>query len=111
MGAFQSTLPRGERRKGEEEKQIPQRFQSTLPRGERLEQRYLAGKSFNISIHAPAWGATGGDSDFCVADHISIHAPAWGATSLSTPVAGTTSFQSTLPRGERLFGSMPAANA
>ena len=35
---------------------------------------------YEISIHAPAWGATGG----CRADNlcgaISIHAPAWGAT-------------------------------
>ena len=34
----------------------------------------------HVSIHAPAWGATlrAGDSRFTI--HVSIHAPAWGAT-------------------------------
>ena len=34
----------------------------------------------NISIHAPAWGATAGPANFPVRQKISIHAPAWGAT-------------------------------
>ena len=55
-------------------------FQSTLPRGERLVFNQHRDLQRNISIHAPAWGAT-----WCT-DHrharwsISIHAPAWGAT-------------------------------
>ena len=41
---------------------------------------------FNVSIHAPAWGATVGhsldDTIWCV----SIHAPAWGATPFYKPL-------------------------
>ena len=34
----------------------------------------------NISIHAPAWGATREHQAFASGHRISIHAPAWGAT-------------------------------
>ncbi len=37
-----------------------------------------------VSIHAPAWGATGGDIDAFHVPAVSIHAPAWGATSKLT---------------------------
>ena len=54
-----------------------------------------------ISIHAPAWGATG-TAVFVSADgEISIHAPAWGATIISSVDHGADVFQSTLPHGER----------
>ena len=56
------------------------KFQSTLPRGERLAQYVIYYNHRNISIHAPARGATTGarsDSGNCT---ISIHAPARGAT-------------------------------
>ena len=33
-----------------------------------------------VSIHAPAWGATGADEKLCKDTRVSIHAPAWGAT-------------------------------
>jgi len=36
-----------------------------------------------ISIHAPAWGATGETVETLPPSQISIHAPAWGATPLS----------------------------
>ena len=56
---FQSTLPRGERQKLQ---YISTRtiaiFQSTLPRGERLETQKTSGSQSEISIHAPARGAT-----------------------------------------------------
>ena len=55
---FQSTLPRGERL-------VPcgivikgTRFQSTLPRGERPRPGHTADTAHQISIHAPARGAT-----------------------------------------------------
>ena len=80
----------------------------------------------NISIHAPARGATSCDVFLYFAYHISIHAPARGATLVESSVVSTrldfnprsregsdlhgpkstspsSSFQSTLPRGERLF--------
>ena len=77
-----------------------------------------------ISIHAPARGATNGSGKVIAKDLISIHAPARGATgklqnptkkcsiSIHAPARGativgaggavsTSSFQSTLPQGER----------
>ena len=77
-----------------------------------------------ISIHAPAWGATGATDVPRNVVHISIHAPAWGATRSTTCITscgvnfnprsrmgsdvmpGKASswsrvFQSTLPHGER----------
>ena len=78
-----------------------------------------------ISIHAPARGATFGQCPKCKKEMISIHAPARGATvlgyvppneeviSIHAPARGATEallkiyriliFQSTLPRGERQF--------
>ena len=99
-------------------------FQSTLPRRERrdLEKAFYGGD--NISIHAPAKGATGELYIKQYRCHISIHAPAKGATdSMSAVGVGVEdfnprsregsdsclfcahsvyfSFQSTLPRRER----------
>jgi len=56
-----------------------------------------------ISIHAPAWGATVVPQALSPYLNISIHAPAWGATG-QTVKSGPDNpkFQSTLPRGERL---------
>ena len=33
-----------------------------------------------VSIHAPAWGATGVSRGTSMSWEVSIHAPAWGAT-------------------------------
>ena len=59
--------------------------------------------SLEISIHAPARGATV-DPFFGSLDHvISIHAPARGATfGTLRSIPAASLFQSTLPRGERL---------
>src|SRR5699024_6424553 len=78
---FQSTLPRGERRSVEYASGANYTaFQSTLPRGERPRLRSMITLGAEISIHAPARGATGysfyGTGAIC----ISIHAPARGAT-------------------------------
>ena len=55
-------------------------FQSTHPRGVRQTLCDFFLKTADVSIHAPAWGATGYSAarqrHYCV----SIHAPAWGAT-------------------------------
>ena len=100
-------------------------FQSTLPHGERPLLFCQCFLPFNISIHAPAWGAA---YRLLTGHHhidISIHAPAWGAASQGTfmphllkhfnprsrmgsgfrvHLLGThlLTFQSTLPHGERL---------
>ena len=78
-------------------------FQSTLPHGERpdlIVYDYLTGE---VSIHAPAWGATGFDRMGGNSGYVSIHAPAWGATVRSIFFfIPHILFQSTLPHGERL---------
>ena len=56
-------------------------FQSTHPRGVR--QGMISGIVFPqpVSIHAPAWGATGPALHVTMqSGQVSIHAPAWGAT-------------------------------
>ena len=54
-----------------------------------------------ISIHAPAKGATGSLGHHRIQQAISIHAPAKGATTAIRTKATTAIFQSTLPRRER----------
>ena len=54
-----------------------------------------------ISIHAPAKGATTGNSFNGDNSAISIHAPAKGATTVNDLYVRETPFQSTLPRRER----------
>ncbi len=81
-------------------------FQSTLPRGERQNHDSEECSDSDVSIHAPAWGATLSSDALPQTLEVSIHAPAWGATTLS-PSRGvcTLAFQSTLPRGERLLST------
>ena len=99
---FQSTLPRGERHAPAGWRWREPWFQSTLPRGERLTVFEMVNCMCDVSIHAPARGATfylvfNGEM-FCV----SIHAPARGATTdVGRALLNTSQFQSTLPRGER----------
>ena len=126
---------------------VSSQFQSTLPRGERRLTYKQPMNHQNISIHAPARGATEGPEVFERFKAISIHAPARGATTSTNDKRGAdhdfnprsragsdhryrlslagrqhfnprsragsdlpasvlwiagSSFQSTLPRGERL---------
>ena len=55
-------------------------FQSTPPRGGRRIIVTDSATIFKVSIHAPAWGATGGLVFVDFFSSVSIHAPAWGAT-------------------------------
>ena len=65
----------------------------------------------DISIHAPAWGATMSARRSTKTAHISIHAPAWGATSGSgSSDLFWSLFQSTLPHGERRTSGRPSAS-
>ena len=77
---FQSTLPRGERLPSIHHLSHYAKFQSTLPRGERHRRHVMTRRATNVSIHAPAWGATGVGVDRVPQVCVSIHAPAWGAT-------------------------------
>ena len=76
---FQSTLPRRERPKAEITDPEVMQFQSTLPRRERRRKPKQGTNHVNISIHAPAKGATHRIRDLQRKDR----------------------FQSTLPRRER----------
>ena len=102
---FQSTLPRRERPRAKSLPWLRAVFQSTLPRRERQKVTNSKGQGsiyFNprsregsditdaessslldISIHAPAKGATGWICLYRAQRRISIHAPAKGATTAS----------------------------
>ncbi len=54
-----------------------------------------------VSIHAPAWGATHTDNHANEDDDVSIHAPAWGATPGQSYRQACDEFQSTRPHGAR----------
>jgi len=84
---FQSTHPRGVRR------QLMARcwrlhlqFQSTHPRGVRLQLKDYLSHLEDVSIHAPARGATVLAERIKRLNEVSIHAPARGATWLSKPL-------------------------
>ena len=78
------------------------KFQSTRPRGAR-HPRWQRPHRRRVSIHAPTWGAA------YAADHnvrliVSIHAPTWGAAlSPFRLTVRALKFQSTRPRGARLW--------
>ena len=55
-------------------------FQSTHPRGVRHQTLTDGSTVTEVSIHAPAWGATAMVAAERDGEHVSIHAPAWGAT-------------------------------
>ena len=59
--------------------------------------------STDVSIHAPAWGATIRSSVCRSRSPVSIHAPAWGATGYVHADVLPQGFQSTHPHGVRLL--------
>ena len=77
---FQSTLPHGERQNYAMEWMRMLQFQSTLPHGERPHNGGTTWLGRDVSIHAPAWGATAPTKLYNHCQSVSIHAPAWGAT-------------------------------
>ena len=107
---FQSTRPRGARLAIIASLIYKTLFQSTRPRGARQEWQEYERAVLDVSIHAPAWGATwkaydaigcnrcfnprarvGRDPIFwkpSTKSEVSIHAPAWGATRLHAKHCG-----------------------
>ena len=78
------------------------KFRSTPPHGGRhlFERRPAAFRG--VSIHAPAWRATGKAAVCYITGAVSIHAPAWRATLVPAFWVGTTvGFRSTPPHGGR----------
>ena len=57
---FQSTRPRGARQSSKSKNAVRLSFQSTRPRGARLRADMMGWGVKNVSIHAPARGATEG---------------------------------------------------
>ena len=104
---FQFTLPRGERLLPVLQRNGFSGFQFTLPRGERPTTRQEILRDMEVSIHAPARGATGLTTELSQLIGVSIHAPARGATGNYGWDADEYRFQFTLPRGERLRGLSP----
>ena len=99
---FQSTLPRGERLSQLTYQRGGFRFQSTLPRGERLAEDALHLPVAEISIHAPARGATAEVDPIDRLKMIHAHAPARGATTAGPHMRPAMRRSTlTLPRGER----------
>ena len=66
---FQSTRPRGARRQSRDAHQAQRRFQSTRPRGARRLSLSPASDSAEVSIHAPARGATSAPRSHCRREH------------------------------------------
>ena len=106
--AFQSTLPRRERPGVGYKTNWDILFQSTLPRRERRKSRNSAYVYPVISIHAPAKGATrssGSCSGACADFNPRSREGSDSICSHRSKCART--FQSTLPRRERRFTSLP----
>ena len=86
MSIFQSTHPSGVRLARHSPPQpYMVRFQSTHPSGVRRDLRRIELLRFEISIHAPQWGATLFGKAKRLVQSISIHAPQWGATGVIAP--------------------------
>ena len=98
---FQSTHPRGVRPGDMSAAGLARLFQSTHPRGVRPVGNRSFVMIFDISIHAPTWGATSDHDSDGSDDSISIHAPTWGATCDLLIISSNSLFQSTHPRGVR----------
>ena len=102
MMIFQSTLPRRERHKTIITACCISTFQSTLPRRERP---YAPKKHYHLWNFNPRSREGSDDSLKDIKKEekeISIHAPAKGATSQLLTLYHCPAFQSTLPRRERL---------
>ncbi len=80
IGRFQSTRPRGARRKNPAFAGVPNPFQSTRPRGARPFPSVYARPRKCVSIHAPTRGATRLNPATVRPLIVSIHAPTRGAT-------------------------------
>ena len=98
---FQFTLPHGERHGRTSSYYNLRTFQFTLPHGERRARRRpgLAGCRFNSRSRM---GSDHRRRPLLQRDQVSIHAPAWGATREEGAVSVSLLFQFTLPHGERL---------
>ncbi len=99
---FQSTRPRGARRFRSASPAAQASFQSTRPRGARPQIITQGDRAAEVSIHAPAWGATLCHRAWSPAYlRFNPRARVGRDSGASSTRAGTASFQSTRPRGAR----------
>ena len=118
---FQSTPPRGGRPAHEHAGGLGELFQSTPPRGGRPVVAIKQGGDAQVSIHAPARGATSDNLWVVLEIIVSIHAPARGATylyvscrrdssvSIHAPARGATWRPGPLGARSRRFNPRPRA--
>ena len=104
--AFQSTLPRRERPVSKKRIQIKAKFQSTLPRRERRAPRLTIPNQPQISIHAPAKGATVHARTLYKGHLFQSTLPRRERRDEYTRFLIRSKFQSTLPRRERRLYQM-----
>ena len=97
---FQFTRPCGARHQGGRNRGYRSRFNSRAREG-RDDCCGTVNTTGNVSIHAPAWGATVMPQAVYHQGIVSIHAPAWGATPMSFSPFLAYWFQFTRPRGAR----------
>ena len=100
--AFQSTRPRGARPPLRTYSGVSLKFQSTRPRGARQHERPQPARQSDVSIHAPAGGATG-DASGAAPSTSGFNPRARGGRDMRAVVIadGPNTFQSTRPRGAR----------
>ena len=98
--SFQSTLPHGERQAVWSIAATTTRFNPRSHTGSDAQEVFHQQRG-DVSIHAPAWGATGRRSLCRGHRSVSTHAPTRGATRTFEKPTKANLFQSTLPHGER----------
>ena len=103
---FQSTRPRGARHAIAIPSAPKRSFQSTRPRGARHRNRQLTGYCRNVSIHAPARGATRPNAGRADADRFQSTRPRGARRDEIARLRRICAFQSTRPRGARLIGEL-----
>ena len=125
---FQSTFPRGERLYNNTYLNHFKYFNPRSLVGNDGVKAQWGGSSY-ISIHVPSWGTTASGDPSTAPDRISIHVPSWGTTTQlrgnvpryehfnprslvgndriwQNTLPSRWKFQSTVPRGERLYTDM-----
>ena len=100
-GKFQSTRPRGARPMRSTARAAMKPFQSTRPRGARREKGHGCRSGCDVSIHAPAWGATTVQYVAGYVTKFQSTRPRGARPTKLTRIIGGGTFQSTRPRGAR----------
>ena len=98
---FQFTLPRGERQTLGARNDADLEFQFTLPRGERRFCIFSRAKAARFNSRSREGSDIRSARVLISPSDVSIHAPARGATAVDETLNADSTFQFTLPRGER----------